>query len=86
MIAARWRVAIFFWLFCGGGFCGGGFWEQLGALGALGFFLGGSWWGIFGALGAARSTRIFLRGFFWVVGFFFWGWWGVFWIVSVGKN
>ena len=40
-------------------------------------FLGGGffWWGILGALGAARSTR-----------FFFGGWWGVFWIVSVGKN
>ena len=35
-----------------------------------------------GALG------FFLRGFFLrVVGdSFFWGWWGVFWIVSVGKN
>ena len=54
------------------------------------------WWGILGALGAARSTRIFLREF-WVGDFgstriffggilFFGGWWGVFWIVSVGKN
>ena len=37
-------------------------------------FLGGGffWWGILGALGAARSTRIFLRGFV-VGGFFFLG-------------
>ena len=49
MIAARWRVAIFFCLFCGGGNL---WWGIFGALGAL------------GALGAARSTRIFLRGFF----------------------
>lgn len=48
------------------------------------FFLPFLWWGIFGALGAlgaARSTRIFLWG-----DSFFGGWWGVFWIVSVGKN
>ena len=63
MIAARWRVAIFFLLFLVGDFLVG----------------------IFGALGATRSTRIFLRGFFWG-GFFFLGWGGVFWIVSVGKN
>ena len=48
------------------------------------------WWGDFGggflgALGAARSTRIFLRDFWWRDSFFV-GWWGVFWIVSVGKN
>lgn len=63
------------------------------------FLVGDFWWGILGALGAARSTRstrIFLRGF-WVGDFgstriffggilFFGGWWGVFWIVSVGKN
>ena len=30
----------------------------------LPFWVGIFWWGIFGALGAARSTRIFLRGFF----------------------
>lgn len=53
-------------------------------------FLGGGFfgWGIFGALGAARSgsehSDFFLRGF--VGEFFFWGGWGVFWIVSVGKN
>ena len=41
-------------------------------------FLGGGffWWGILGALGAARSTRIFLRGFV-VGGFFFLGGGGV---------
>lgn len=52
-------------------------------------FLGGGffWWGILGALGAARSTRIFFEGI--LLGgilFFCGGWWGVFWIVSVGKN
>ncbi len=68
----------------------------------LPFWVGGFFgWGILGALGAARSTRIFLRGFFgWgflgALGFFlrgcfgwgilFLGWWGVFWIESVGKN
>ncbi len=86
-------------------------------------FFGFLGWGFFGALGAARSTRIFLRGFlggdFWstrsssehsdffegIFGrgflehseqlgalgffegdFFFGGWWGGFWIESVGKN
>lgn len=47
------------------------------------------WWGILGALGAARSTRIFLGGGFWEHSEHsddFSGWWGVFWIVSVGKN
>ena len=37
-------------------------------------------------LGAARSTRIFLRGILWWGDSFFCGGWGVFWIVSVGKN
>ena len=50
-------------------------------LGALGFF----WWGILGALGAARSTRIFFEGIC-GGGILFFGGWGVFWIVSVGKN
>lgn len=40
----------------------------------------------FGALGAARSTRIFFEGDFFVGILFFGGWWGVFWIESVGKN
>lgn len=52
------------------------------------------WWGIFGggfcgalgALGAARSTRIFLWGDFCGGILFLVGWWGAFWIVSVGKN
>ncbi len=50
-------------------------------------FLGGGffWWGILGALGAARSTRIFFEGIC-GGGILFFGWWGVFWIVSVGKN
>ena len=51
-------------------FCGGGFF----------------WWGILGALGAARSTRIFFEGICGGGILFFGGWWGVFWIVSVGKN
>lgn len=46
----------------------------------LGFFGVGNYWvGILGALGAARSTRIFLRGFF-CGGFFFWG--GVGWVLD----
>ena len=83
MIAARLAGGNLFFAFLGWGIL---WWGILGALGALGFFLWGFfWWGIFGALGAARSTRIFLWGIF-VGGFFFSGWWGVFWIVSVGKN
>ena len=51
-------------------------------------FLGGGCflWGILGALGAARSTRIFFEGICGGGILFFGGWWGVFWIVSVGKN
>ena len=51
-------------------------------------FLGGGffWWGILGALGAARSTRIFFEGICGGGILFFGRWWGVFWIVSVGKN
>lgn len=54
-------------------------------------FLGGGffWWrilGALGALGAARSTRIFFEGILLGGILFFGGWWGVFWIVSVGKN
>lgn len=37
-------------------------------------------------LGAARSTRIFFEGICGGGILFFGGWWGVFWIVSVGKN
>lgn len=44
MIAARWRVAIFFFAFLGGGIFG---WGILGALGALGFFLRGFFGGGF---------------------------------------
>ncbi len=58
-------------------------------------FLPFLWWRIFlvGDFGSTRSSSeqlgalgFFLRGF--VVGgfFFFCGGWGVFWIVSVGKN
>ena len=74
MIAARLAGGNLFLPFLGGG----GFWEHSEhseQLGALGFFEGILWWGILGA------ARIFLRGFF-----FLGGWWGVFWIVSVGKN
>lgn len=48
-------------------------------------FLGGGffWWGIFGS---TRSTRIFFEGICGGGILFFGGWWGVFWIVSVGKN
>ena len=51
-------------------------------------FLGGGffWWGVWGALGAARSTRIFFEGILLGGILFFCGGWGVFWIVSVGKN
>lgn len=38
MIAARWRVAIFFLAFCGGKFFGGDLLEHSEQLGALGFF------------------------------------------------
>ena len=53
------------------------------------FFAFFGWRGILGALGAlgaARSTRIFFEGIFFGGDSFFGGWWGVFWIVSVGKN
>ena len=74
MIAARLAggnlfFAFLWWGFFGGGFFGGGFF----------------WRGTLGALGAARSTRIFLRGFF-CGGILFFGGWGAFWIVSVGKK
>lgn len=49
------------------------------------FLEGILWVGIFGALGAARSTRIFFEGILWGI-LFLGGWWGVFWIESVGKN
>lgn len=48
-----------------------------------GDFVGG---GFLGALGAARSTRIFFEGILLGGIPFFCGGWGVFWIVSVGKN
>ena len=54
-------------------------------------FLGGGfcWWGILGALGAVRSSSehsFFFEGICGGGILFFGGWWGVFWIVSVGKN
>ena len=53
----------------------------------VGDFFGGGFWEHSEQLGAARSTRIFFEGI--LLGgilFFVGGWWGVFWIVSVGKN
>lgn len=45
------------------------------------------WWGIFlvGDFWSSSEHSDFLRGFF-CGGILFFGWWGVFWIVSVGKN
>ena len=43
-------------------------------------------WGILWSTRSTRSTRIFFEGIFFGGDSFFWGWWGVFWIVSVGKN
>ena len=50
-----------------------------------GGFFGGGFWEHSEQLGAARSTRIFFEGIC-GGGILFFGWWGVFWIVSVGKN
>ena len=94
MIAARLAGGnLFFCLFWVEDFFGGGFLGALGALGAArstriffeGIFGGGFWEHSehseqLGALG------FFLRGFCWGGFFFFVGGWGVFWIVSVGKN
>ena len=49
-------------------------------------FLVGDFWEHSEQLGAARSTRIFFEGICGGGILFFGGWWGVFWIVSVGKN
>lgn len=49
-------------------------------------FFGGGFWEHSEQLGAARSTRIFFEGICGGGILFFGGWWGVFWIVSVGKN
>lgn len=47
-----------------------------------GGFLGGGFWE---HSEHSEQLGFFLRGFFgW--GILFWGWWGVFWIESVGKN
>ena len=46
-------------------------------------FFGGGFWEHSEQLGA---LGFFLRGFCWGGILFFGGWWGVFWIVSVGKN
>ena len=90
MIAARLAGGNLFLPFCGGGFCGGDFWSTRSSSEHSDFFLRGFFlWGFLGALGAARSTRstlIFFEGVFWWGDSFFGGWWGAFWIVSVGKN
>ena len=51
-------------------------------------FLGGGffWWVFFGSTRSTRSTRIFFEGILLGGILFFCGEWGVFWIVSVGKN
>ncbi len=83
MIAARLAGGNLFFAF----FVVGGFWEQLGA---LGFFLRGIlWWGIFGSTRSTRSSSEhsdFFEGILLGGILFFVGGWGVFWIVSVGKN
>ena len=84
MIAARLAGGNLFLPFLGGGFF---WWGILGALGAARstriFLRGILWWGIFGS---TRSTRFFFEGICGGGILFFGGWWGVFWIVSVGKN
>ena len=54
-------------------------------------FLPFLWWriflvGDFGSTRSTRSTRIFFEGILLGGDSFFCGGWGVFWIVSVGKN
>lgn len=68
MIAARWRVAIFFLPFLVGIFLVGDFGSTRSTRSTR-IFLRGFWVGDFGS---TRSTWIFLRGFV-VGGFFFWG-------------
>ena len=86
MIAARLAGGNLFLPFLGGGFF---WWGILGALGAArsssehSDFFGGGFWEHSEQLGA---LGFFLRGFCWGGILFFGGWWGVFWIVSVGKN
>ena len=77
MIAARLAGGnLFFAFFVVGGL--------LGAARSTRIFLRGIlWWGIFGS---TRSTRIFFEGICGGGILFFGRWWGVFWIVSVGKN
>ena len=86
MIAARLAGGNLFLPFLGGGAFGStrSSSEQLGAARSTRIFLRGIlWWGIFGS---TRSTRIFFEGICGGGILFFGGWWGVFWIVSVGKN
>ena len=63
-----------------------------GLLGALGaarstriFLRGILWWGIFGSTRSSSEHSDFFEGIC-GGGILFFGWWGVFWIVSVGKN
>ena len=85
MIAARLAGGNLFLPFLWWGiFFGGGFWEHSEHSDFFeGDFVVGDFWEHSEQLGA---LGFFLRGF--VVGGFFFlgGWWGVFWIVSVGKN
>ena len=95
MIAARLAGGnLFFAFFVVEDFFGGGFFGALGAARSCSELLGAArstriflrgilWWGIFGS---TRSTRIFFEGICGGGILFFGGWWGVFWIVSVGKN
>ncbi len=85
MIAARLAGGnLFFAFLVVGDFLWWGILGALGALGALGFFLRGFCGGEF--LEHSEHSDFFLRGFFCGGILFFGGWWGVFWIVSVGKN
>lgn len=83
MIAARLAGGNLFFGFLGWGILWWGILGALGALGALGFFLrgfcGGDFW-------EHSEHSDFFEGIFFEGGFFLRGWWGVFWIVSVGKN
>lgn len=54
-------------------FCGGGF--------LWGIFVGDFW-----STRSSSEHSDFFEGIFFEGGFFLRGWWGVFWIVSVGKN
>ena len=88
MIAARLAGGNLFLPFLGGGFFWWGiFWSTRSSSEHSDFFEGdfvvGDFWEHSEQLGA---LGFFLRGFCWGGILFFGGGWGVFWIVSVGKN